>query len=158
VARATLATLQCKSENGVREFGAVFDQELAAGRVPDVVRACLGALGTQLLSLKKQILELDRMIMAWYRSNETSRRLHYIPGVGPSLVETALVARHLATVRYFHCFGRYRSHSGHSVVPMRREEIGAFSETDGSDAWKTKAIHPLMTKTTPNRIRHPLCR
>ena len=30
-------------------------------RVPDVVRACLGALGTQLLSLKKQILELDRM-------------------------------------------------------------------------------------------------
>src|SRR5262249_47751249 len=45
----------------------------------------------QLLSLKKQILELDRMIMAWYRSNETSRRLHYIPGVGP-LLATALVA------------------------------------------------------------------
>jgi transposase len=59
--------------------------------VPDVVRACLGALGTQLLGLKKQILELDRMIMAWYRSNETSRRLHYIPGVGP-LLATALVA------------------------------------------------------------------
>jgi transposase len=60
-------------------------------RVPDVVRACLGALGTQLLSFKKQILELDRMIMVWYRSNETSRRLHYIPGVGP-LLATALVA------------------------------------------------------------------
>jgi transposase len=60
-------------------------------RVPDVVRACLGALGTQLLSLKKQILEFDRMIMAWHRSNETSRRLHYIPGVGP-LLATALVA------------------------------------------------------------------
>src|SRR5262249_15631105 len=60
-------------------------------RVPDVVRACVGALGAQLLSLKKQILELDRMIMAWYRSNETSRRLHYIPGVGP-LLATALVA------------------------------------------------------------------
>jgi transposase len=60
-------------------------------RVPDVVRACLGALGTQLFSLKKQILELDRMIMAWHRSNETSRRLHYIPGIGP-LLATALVA------------------------------------------------------------------
>jgi transposase len=60
-------------------------------RVPDVVRACLAALGTQLLSLKKQILQLDRMIMAWHRSNETSRRLHYIPGVGP-LLATALVA------------------------------------------------------------------
>ena len=33
-------------------------------RVPEVVHACLGALGSQLLSLKKQILELDRMIMA----------------------------------------------------------------------------------------------
>jgi transposase len=42
-------------------------------------------------SLKKQILELDRMIMAWYRPNETSKRLHYIPGVGP-LLATALVA------------------------------------------------------------------
>src|SRR6266516_1442333 len=54
-------------------------------RVPNVVRACLGALGTQLLSLKKQILELDRMITAWHRSNETSKRLDAIPGVGPAL-------------------------------------------------------------------------
>src|SRR3981189_2865123 len=61
------------------------------GRVPEVARACLAALGTQLLGLKEQIVEFDRMIMAWYRSNETSRRLHYIPGVGP-LLATALVA------------------------------------------------------------------
>jgi transposase len=60
-------------------------------RVSDVVRACLGALGIQLLNLKKQILQFDRMIMTWYRSNETSKRLHYIPGVGP-LLATALVA------------------------------------------------------------------
>ena len=60
-------------------------------RVPEVARACLAALGTQLLSIKKQILEFDRMIMAWHRSDETSRRLRYIPGVGPMLA-TALVA------------------------------------------------------------------
>ena len=29
--------------------------------------------------------------MIWHRSNETSKRLHYIPGVGPMLA-TALVA------------------------------------------------------------------
>ena len=52
-------------------------------RVPDVVRACLAALGSQLLSLKKQILDFDRMIMAWHRSNQTSKRLNCIPGVGP---------------------------------------------------------------------------
>jgi transposase len=60
-------------------------------RVPEVARACLAALGNQLLSLKEQIVEFDRMIMVWHRSNETSKRLHYIPGVGP-LLATALVA------------------------------------------------------------------
>src|SRR5215475_7544119 len=49
------------------------------------------ALGSQLLSLKKQILDFDRMIMAWHRSNQTSKRLNCIPGVGP-LLATALVA------------------------------------------------------------------
>jgi transposase len=33
----------------------------------------------------------DRMIMAWHRSNPTSKRLNCIPGVGP-LLATALVA------------------------------------------------------------------
>src|SRR6187399_221735 len=60
-------------------------------RVPEIARACLAALGAQLLRLKEQILEFDRMILAWHRSNQTSRRLHYIPGVGPMLA-TALVA------------------------------------------------------------------
>ena len=60
-------------------------------RVPEVARACIAALGIQLRALKAQILELDRRIMAWHRSNETSRRLDEIPGVGPALA-TALVA------------------------------------------------------------------
>jgi transposase len=60
-------------------------------RVPEVAQACLAALGTQLRRLKAQILEFDRRIMAWHRSNEASRRLDAIPGIGPALA-TALVA------------------------------------------------------------------
>jgi transposase len=60
-------------------------------RVPEIARACLFALGAQLRRLKEQILEFDRQIMAWHRSNETSLRLDAIPGVGPMLA-TALVA------------------------------------------------------------------
>jgi transposase len=41
--------------------------------------------------LKAQILQFDRLIMAWHRSNQASRRLDDIPGVGPILA-TALVA------------------------------------------------------------------
>jgi len=65
--------------------------DAADKRVPDIARTCLTALGAQLRRLKEQILEFDRQIMAWHRSNETSRRLDAIPGVGPILA-TALVA------------------------------------------------------------------
>jgi transposase len=44
-------------------------------RVPEVARACLAALGNQLLTLNEQIKEFDRMIRVWHRSNETSKRL-----------------------------------------------------------------------------------
>ena len=61
-------------------------------RLPEVARVCVAAaLGAQLRMLKAQILEFDRMIRAWHRSSETSRRLDDIPGVGPVLA-TALVA------------------------------------------------------------------
>ena len=53
-------------------------------RLPDVARACVAALGAQLRTLKAQILQFDRMIRAWHRSSEASRRLDDIPGVGPA--------------------------------------------------------------------------
>jgi transposase len=60
-------------------------------RLPEIARACVAALGAQLRMLKAQILQFDRMISAWHRSNETSRRLDKAPGIGPVLA-TALVA------------------------------------------------------------------
>jgi transposase len=60
-------------------------------RLPELARICVAALGAQLQTLKLRILEFDRLIRAWHRSNEVSRRLDRIPGVGPALA-TALVA------------------------------------------------------------------
>jgi transposase len=76
--------------NGVEELLNVV-ADPSDKRVPEVARMCLAALGAQLRRLKEQILEFDRMIMAWHRSNEASKRLDAIPGVGPMLA-TALVA------------------------------------------------------------------
>jgi transposase len=76
--------------NGVEQLlGVVAD--VNDQRLPEVARACVAALGAHLLALKAQILEFDRMIRAWHRSSEASRRLDDIPGVGPALA-TALVA------------------------------------------------------------------
>jgi transposase len=65
--------------------------DTANHRLPEVARACLAALGSQLRTLKAQILEFDRRIIAWHRSRVRSKRLDAIPGVGPALA-TALVA------------------------------------------------------------------
>ena len=76
--------------NGVKQLlGVVAD--LNDKRLPEVARACVAALGAQLRVLKVQIFEFDRMIRAWHRSSEASKRLDQVPGVGPVLA-TALVA------------------------------------------------------------------
>src|SRR5499425_925068 len=87
---AELGIVAPVGRNGVEELlGVIADP--SDKRVPEIARACLAALGAQLRVLKAQILEFDRMIMAWHRSSETSRRLDDCPGVGPALA-TALVA------------------------------------------------------------------
>ena len=76
--------------NGVEQLLEVV-ADISDKRLPELARACLLALGAQLRTLKAQILNFDRQIMAWHRSNEASKRLDEVPGVGPALA-TALVA------------------------------------------------------------------
>jgi transposase len=98
-------------------------------RVPEVARVCIAALGTQLRVLKAQILEFDRMIIAWHRSNETSKRLDEIPGVGPALA-TALVAS-IADPKAFRSGRDFSAWIG--LVPKQhssggREKLGGISK------------------------------
>ena len=98
-------------------------------RVPEVARECVAALGTQLRTLKAQILEFDRHIMAWHRSNETSKRLDEIPGVGPALA-TALVAS-IANPRAFRSGRDFSAWVG--LVPKQnssggKEKLGSITK------------------------------
>ena len=98
-------------------------------RVPEVARVCLAALGAQLRRCKEQILEFDRMIMAWHRSSETSKRLDAIPGVGPALA-TALVAS-VADPRAFRSGRNFSAWIG--LVPKQhssggKERLGSISK------------------------------
>ena len=68
--------------NGVERLLGLID-EGTDERVPAAAGECLRALQTQLVLVKRQILEADRRMLAWHRSNELSRRLEAIPGVGP---------------------------------------------------------------------------
>ena len=98
-------------------------------RLPDVARMCLAALGAHLRRLKEQILEFDRTIMAWHRSDEASRRLDAIPGVGPMLA-TALVAS-VADPRVFRSGRNFSAWIG--LVPKQhssggKDRLGSISK------------------------------
>ncbi len=69
---------------------AIADPNVGDDEIPKTARDCVLALGEQLEALETQILSLDRRISEWHRSDELSRRLDDIPGVGPALA-TALV-------------------------------------------------------------------
>src|SRR5262249_23816715 len=86
--------------NGVEQLLDVI-ADASDQRLPEIARACVLALGAQLRRLKVQILNFDRQIIAWHRSNEASKRLDEIPGVGPALA-TALVAS-VADPKAFRC-------------------------------------------------------
>src|SRR6202166_265991 len=89
-------------------------------RVPEIARTCLAGLGAQLRRLKEQILEFDRMIRAWHRSNEMSMRLDEAPGVGPVLA-TALVAA-VADPKSFRSGRNFSAWIG--IVPKRHSSGG----------------------------------
>jgi transposase len=114
--------------NGVEELLDVV-ADPSDKRVPAIARACLIALGAQLRRFKEQILEFDRMIMAWHRSNEASRRLDAMPGVGPILA-TALVAS-IADPKAFRSGRNFSAWIG--LVPKQhssggRDRLGSISK------------------------------
>jgi transposase len=79
--------------------------------------------------LKARILEFDRLIMAWHRSNQVSQRLDELPGVGPALA-TALVAS-VADPKAFRSGRDFSAWIG--LVPKQhssggRERLGGISK------------------------------
>lgn len=60
-------------------------------RITETTRRAMICLVEQCRLLQNQILDLDRQVMAWHRSNDASKRLATIPGIGP-LAASALIA------------------------------------------------------------------
>jgi transposase len=114
--------------NGVEQLlGVVADG--SDRRLPEVARVCVAALGAQLRTLKAQILQFDRLMMAWHRSSQASQRLDDIPGVGPGLA-TALVAT-VADPRAFRSGRNFSAWIG--LVPKQhssggKDRLGSISK------------------------------
>lgn len=69
-------------------------QAIEAGdgpELPPMARAALTSLANQLATLTAEIRSLERQLLAWHRSDETSQRLATVPGIG-LITATALAA------------------------------------------------------------------
>jgi transposase len=59
--------------------------------VPPVAREALLLIAGQMRDAQRRVSEIEKQILAWHRSNETSRRLETIPGIGP-IIASAIAA------------------------------------------------------------------
>lgn len=91
--RAHMAELGIVAPAGIQRvkelFAVIGDED--DDRLPSQARACLQGLVRQFHSLHEEIALLEGRIHAWHRSNEASRRLATIPGIGP-ITASALAA------------------------------------------------------------------
>jgi transposase len=68
---------------GVGRIAALLDSIAADGDVPELAREIFARLAAQLAALDEEVRGLETRLKAWHRTNEMSRRLAAIPGIGP---------------------------------------------------------------------------
>jgi transposase len=96
--RDRLVRRRTQLSNAIRGYAAEFGLIAAKGQarikpllsrvqadeaLPDLARELFAAHAEEYAQLEAQLEAIDAKLMAWHRSNEVSRRLARIPGVGP---------------------------------------------------------------------------
>ena len=89
--RAHLAELGIVARQGVAGLDTLIASIEKEADIPSLARRALSLLVKELSSMKEQIKAVEVEIIAWHRSNEASRRLETIPGIGP-IIASALAA------------------------------------------------------------------
>ena len=91
--RGHLAELGIVAPQGRRKIVALIEvvRDENDARLPPMARQALAILIAQMRDLQSSIKALERALLTWHRSNEASRRLESIPGVGV-ITATALAA------------------------------------------------------------------
>jgi transposase len=129
--RAHLAEFGIIAAQGIQNMSKVIAiiGDAADQRIPDLARETLVSMAAHYEELKRQISAFEKKIVQWHRSNEMSRRLATIPGVGPitasALVATIADPGHFASARQFAAWV--------GLVPRQhstggKERLGAISK------------------------------
>lgn len=108
-------------------------------RLPSVARQCLEGLARQLFSLHEEVATLEKRIHAWHRTNEVSRRLESIPGIGP--ITASALAASIGDPSVFRSGREMAAWIG--LVPKQsstggKERLGRISNKNRTSRWQPR--------------------
>jgi transposase len=151
---AELGVVAAKGIGRVRELVTLL-AEANDDRVPPLAREVLMTVVVQLREVEQKITELERQLLGWHRTNEVSRRLATIPGVGP-ITATALVAT-VGDPAYFRSGRQLAAWLG--LVPRQRssggkEWLGGISKR-GDGYLRRLLVHGARTVVRWQKVRDP---
>jgi len=125
-----------------------------AQEVPQLVAKVIGALAEQALEGQHRIRQLERDLLAWYRSNPLARRIATVPGVG-LLGATALAAT-VTDPTQFRSGRQFAAWLG--LTPLNnssggKERVGRISKM--GDQYLRRLLVTGMTALVRRNLHHP---
>lgn len=101
----------------------------AWSNLPELAHEMLEILAEQLRDVAGRVLDVEARLLAWHRSNEVSRRLATIPGIGP--ITASAIAATVVDAQQFKSGRQFAAWLG--LVPQQRssggkERLGSISK------------------------------
>jgi transposase len=122
---------------------------LEEAAIPDLARAALRQLTLQIEDCALHIETVDKEIVAWHRTNETSRNLATIPGIGP--ITASVIA---ATVTDPTSFKNGRHMAAWLGLVPRQNSSGGKDRLSGITKAGDRSIRRLLIIGATCLIRH----
>jgi transposase len=134
-----------------------FARRAVAGKaheVPDLAAKVIGALAEQAIDVQGRIQQLERDLLAWYRSNEVARRIATVPGVG--LLGATAMAASVTDATQFSSGRQFAAWLG--LTPLNnssggKERLGRISKM--GDQYLRRLLVTGMTSLVRRNKHHP---
>ncbi|HEX6759796.1 MAG TPA: IS110 family transposase, partial [Propionibacteriaceae bacterium] len=125
-----------------------------ANEVPDLATKVIGALAEQAIEVQGRIRQLERDLLASYRSNELARRIATVPGVG--LLGATAIAATVTNPTQFRSGRQFAAWLG--LTPLNnssggKERLGRISKM--GDQYLRRLLVTGMTSLVRRNKHHP---
>jgi transposase len=154
--RGLLAVLGVDIPKGITHALAFVRRAVAgeAQEVPDLAARVIGALAQQAIEVQGRIQQLERDLLAWYRSNDLAKRIATVPGIG--LLGATAMAASVTDPTQFRSGRQFAAWLG--LTPLNnssggKERLGRISKM--GDQYLRRLLVTGMTSLVRRNKHHP---